>query len=344
MKFNFSFDKRLKENYYSTNYFLKTIKIIENKKDIVGMQFIHFSSFPIMVCGIEEVIQLLKFCLGENFKKIKVYSHLDGDIIDSNEPILVIKGEYKYFGHLENVIDGILSSRSSIATNSYQLKQYLNSNQSIIYMADRTNSYFNQPYDAYPAYIAGINLFVSDAQVEFFRDDKNVQVVGTMPHALIQQYRGNLSNAIKDYFRIHGTKPFALIDYHNDVIMELESIKDMLDQIIGVRIDTSKNNIDNSLLKMNKMIYGVNHELICLVRKWLDNHGGKNIKIIISSGIGLNEVKTFHELNTPIDYYGIGSYFLTNSVHVSADLVTFNNQLESKYGRSKKSWRNLKEH
>ncbi len=342
MKFKFSFDNRLKQNYFSTNYFLKTIKIIENKNNIVSMQFIHFSNSSIMVCGIEEVIQLLKFCLEDNFNKIKILAHNDGDIIDSNEPILVIIGNYKYFGHLENIIDGILASRCSVATNTYNMKKYLKDSQSIIYMADRLNSYFNQPFDAYPAYIGGIKLFTSDAQIEFFKDDKDVNVIGTMPHALIQQNEGNLHKAIEDYYLVHKSKPIALIDYHNNVIEELEKIKDILDKIDGVRIDTSKINIDESLLKLNKKNYGVNHQLVCLVRDWLDNNGGKKLKIIVSSGINLEDMKNFYNNNTPIDMYGIGGYFLLNSVHISADLVELNYNLESKFGREKKSWKNLK--
>jgi len=34
-----------------------------------------------------------------------------------------------------------------------------------------------------------------------------------------------------------------------------------------------------------------------------------------------------------VDYYGVGSFFLTTSVHVSADLVEINNQHEAKFGR-----------
>ena len=175
MKYKFNFDDRLKNNYYSTNYFLKTIDIVKNTNNVVSMQFIHFSNEDIVVCGIDETIQLLKFVLGENFSKLEVLAQEDGNIISSNSPLLVIKGEYKYFGQLENIIDGILARRCSIATNVYKIKQKINSNQDIIFMADRNDSYFQQPYDAYPAHLLGVKLFVTNAQVEFFKEDKEVK-------------------------------------------------------------------------------------------------------------------------------------------------------------------------
>ena len=342
MKYKFNFDNRLKNNYYSTNYFLKTIDIVKNTNNVVSMQFIHFSNEDIVVCGIDETIQLLKFVLGENFSKLEVLAQEDGNIISSNSPLLVIKGEYKYFGQLENIIDGILARRCSIATNVYKIKQKINSNQDIIFMADRNDSYFQQPYDAYPAHLLGVKLFVTNAQVEFFKEDKEVKVIGTMPHALIQQFKGDLKQVIKEYNRVHLQKPYALIDYHNNVISELESIKSQLNDVIGVRIDTSKNNIDFSLEQKGIMEYGVNHNLVKSVREWLDNNGYKHLKIIVSSGINDKDIETFAKNNTPIDYFGIGGYFLTNSVHVSADLVELNGEIETKTNRFKKDWSTLK--
>lgn len=341
MKYNFSFDPKLKQYYYSTNYFVKSIEILKNKKNTTAMQFVHFCEEPIVVCGIQESIELLKFVLGNDFDKIEILSQKDGNIISNQEPILVIKGEYKYFGYLENIIDGILSCRSSVATNVSRILNILKPSQELIYMADRTTSYFNQPYDAYPAHMCGVNLFVTEAQIKFFKNDKNVKVVGTMPHALIQQFAGNLANVIDEYNNTHNLKPYALIDYHNDVISELDSIRDKLNNIVGVRIDTSRLNVDQSLINKNIHIPGINYELVKNVREWLDINGGKHLKIIVSSGLDYHDIQKLNIQNAPIDYFGVGSSLLTNSVHVSADLVLLNDKLESKFGRTKKDWANL---
>ena len=336
-KVKFNFDEAIKEEYYTTDYFVKTRKIIKKYKNnqIVTMQFIHFSKQPIMVCGIEEVKQLLKKCLTKTqLARTEVNAVLDGTILkDSSYPIMTIKGRYTDFGYLENIIDGILARRSSIATNCYNAMQKLKDDQEIIFMADRNDDYTLQKYDGYAAYIAGINLFVTQAQVEFLKQTKDAKVVGTMPHALIQQYEGDLSTVIKDYKKVIDSNVYALIDYHNDVIADLNIIKDQFSSIDGVRLDTSKFLIDKSLEIQKIKEYGVNANLVKIVRNWLDTKGLTDKKIIVSSGITPQKIEYFNQQNSKVDLFGIGSYFLTPSVNVTGDLVMVDDKEESKVGR-----------
>lgn len=334
---HFEFDERLKDGYFSSDYFLKTKKIIEStaNNQIVTLQFMHFSKTPIMVCGIEEVKQLLEFCLTkEMLEEIEVNAVLDGTILeDSTFPILIITGKYSYFGYLENVIDGILARRSSVSTNCMNAISKLDKNQRIIFMADRTDDYHNQAGDGYAAYVAGIDLFVTQAHSQYIKNFPNVKVIGTMPHALIQQYKGDLRLAIENYFNVYQIKTTALIDYHNDVIKELESIYPVMDKVAAVRIDTSKYLIDRSLMLNKIKEHGINANLIKLVRNWLDEHNLQNIKLIVSSGITPSKIEHLNLQNVKVDFYGIGSNFLTPTVMVSGDLVMLNNEPEAKVGR-----------
>ena len=276
----------------------------------------------------------------KDFKKIKIFGVNDGDIAKPKTSVLLIQGPYYLFGIYENVIDGILARRSSVCNNCYKLLQDVDASK-IIFMADRTDDYLLQKYDGYSAYIGGIRNFVTHASTEYLKNFKDVNVSGTIPHALIQQFNGNLPSVLKAYSKaFKNDKLVALIDYHNDVENEIIHLaKSGIKKIDFVRIDTSKNIVDFSLQrrfknwKQNKKIYGVNPYLVNIARKTLDKCGYKNTKIIISSGLDVDNIKNFIKAKSPIDLYGVGSSLITRNVHFSADLVMNGNKPESKYGR-----------
>jgi nicotinate phosphoribosyltransferase len=334
----FKFDKRIKSGFYSASYFNKATQIIKKYKpnDIVCMQFVHFSKEPVKVCGINESIQLLKNVLTKNeLKKIKVYGMKDGDLISGSRPVLLIIGPYQYFGKYENVIDGILARRSSVCNNCYQMLRLIKPNQ-LIYMADRTDDYLLQPYDGYSAYVGGVRNFVTNASVSFIKDP-NINVTGTIPHALIQQFDGDLNQTMQAYIKEYGsTKAIALVDYHNDIGSEIKKLSAHFKDIFAIRIDTSSNMLDVGLkkLKITKpSAYGVSPELIKYARNVLNQYGMQKTKIVVSSGINTTKITNYQKLNCPIDFYGVGSSLITRNVHFTADLVLKNNQHEAKVGR-----------
>lgn len=332
----FNFDPKIKENFYTTEYFLNAKKVLDYKNNqvISTMQFISFCKEPFMMCGAHEVVELLKFYVPkEKLEKLEVFVLEDGTIVNDNQtPLLVIKGYYPDFMCLENLIDGILSRRCSVATNCWRAINELIPGQEIIYMADRNCDYFNQAYDGYAAYVAGINLFVSQAQIEFIKSDQDVKAIGTMPHALIQQYHNHLNELINDFSAINNTdKIVCLLDYENDVLKTLNEILPSFHLLLGIRLDTSSSIIDKSLIDKN--LFGVNPELINLVKQWLVNHSLENKKIVVTSRIDSDKIAKINQQTPHVNYYGVGSFFLTPSVHVSADLVEINNFHEAKFGR-----------
>ncbi|MDR0739555.1 MAG: nicotinate phosphoribosyltransferase [Mycoplasmataceae bacterium] len=334
----FKFDPKLKQGYYSANYFNKVTKLVKKYKpnEIVCMQFVHFGNEPVMVCGITETIQLLKFCLTKKeLDQIEVYGLKDGDITPSKSPVILIFGHYQIFAKYENVIDGILARRSSVCNNCYQILKMIDTNQ-LIFMADRTDDYSLQPYDGYSAYVAGVRHFVTEASVKYIKNDSRVTVGGTMPHSLIQEFDGDLNQTMVVYSKEYGSaKAVALIDYHNDIGSEIKKLAKKLHRLYAVRIDTSSNMLDVGLKKYgkNKSMYGVNPTLIKYARRILDKVGFKDTKIITSSGINYEKIQEFQKEHVPVDFYGIGSSLITRNVHFTADLVLKNNHHQAKVGR-----------
>lgn len=325
--------KKILRGDYTALYLSKTKKILDfNKvKNLTIMRFTHFHKTPVYVCGIEHCVQFLKKVPGI----FKVYGVKDGDKVASGKPFLVIEGDYSKIAEYESVIDGILARESSICNHVKQALKYIKPNQ-LIFMADRADLYLAQPYDGYAAWVGGMKIFTTKAHVELIEDNK-VKVVGTMPHALIQQYNGNLNKALWAYHKTFPKEKLsALIDYHNNVVKEIKKIDDKLKPLIdSIRIDTSIRMCDKSLANKPEN-YGVCKQLVFNARKALNANGMKHVKIIVSSGFSINKIKDFVKSKVPVDRFGVGGSLVKVDINVTGDLVYLNNKPEAKTGREVK--------
>ncbi|MGL4617240.1 MAG: nicotinate phosphoribosyltransferase [Mycoplasmoidaceae bacterium] len=325
---------------YSSKYFLSAQKIIKESK-IGKISTIRFFCFHNETCisGINYLKDLInKESKNNNLNSIVVYSIKEGTIVNAFETVMIIKGLYYEFAYLENIIDGVLSRMSSVATNCLEYIKNTG-NKKIIFMADRSDFYLNQPIDGYAAYIAGIKCFVTNSLMKLLPKDNDAEYLGTMSHSLIQQCEGNLLLAIELFKNTFpNEKIIALIDYYNDCLNEIEKIANskFKNEVFAVRVDTSKSLIDNCLKehKDKNEYYGVSHYLILKIRNKLDSLNMNNVKIIASSGIDLNKIKEFEKLKTPIDIYGIGSALIAKRCHFAADLIKIEDKYESKFGRN----------
>jgi len=329
----FKFDKKYLKGYYAANYFLKTKKIVEQElnQNIVEEQFFQRKD-NVVLCGIDEVIALISTftCHKEG---LKVYALNDGDIINKNEPVLKIIGPYADFGFLEGSIDGILTRRSAVATNSRRVVEAVNGKK-ILNMADRQDDPINQPGDGYASYIGGIKAFSTDANGKWI----GLKGKGTMPHALIEMCKGDIYQACLAYLKVFPKeKVTALIDYHNNVVYDsVELAKKLNGKLGAVRVDTSISLIDHYFDGKDTSSFdphGVCKELICALRENLDKAGFKDVKIIVSSGFDEEKIKDFEKNNVPVDIYGVGTSLLRINVGYTGDLVKLNGMDEAKEGR-----------
>lgn len=341
LKIKFEFDPKIKDSYYSAKYFLTTQNILKNYPSQKSLlRFKHFNQ-NVLIAGINEVLQLIKFALPEDvYKKTTIYYVEDGTITNDNEPILAIEGDYKEFAFLENIIDGILSRRSSVATNCKKVVDLIGSDK-LIYMADRSDDYLMQPYDGYAAYIGGVKKFVTDAHAKFLSPQNDIQILGTIPHALIQQFEGNLSHALKAYMQVYPDKPVVgLIDFNNDCLNEIKLLHDNgINKLDFVRIDTSKKLVDASLQDdyqktNNKELFGVNSYLVNKVRDQLDKYNYTETKIIVSSSINETIIQDYLNKKTPIDIYGVGKNLINVNLNFTGDLIKLNDKYLAKVGRN----------
>ncbi len=330
-------DKKLiKRKFYVTHYFLKTKQLLKanNVHHISLMQFKTNAEKEYMMAGVNEILEIIKNTLPKRFLGNLIIKYApDGTIIKPGQCAFSIEGDYTLFCELENIIDSILARRCSVATNCWRILQIISTEQ-LIFMSDRSDDYRLQPYDGYAAYVAGVRNFSNQSHVAFI-NDPNVHIFGSMPHAFIHQFHGDITEVFKNYQNNEDNDGVILVDFENDILKTLKELKPFFSEIKGVRLDTSINMIDKSLQKEKEKCYGVNSKLVKLTRQFLDNNGGSHIKIIVSSNNNLKTVTQFAKDAAPIDFYGIGTYLTHLSLHFTADLVELDKQPFAKTGRKK---------
>lgn len=334
----FKFDERAGDGWFSAVYFLKTCEIVKKFKpdNIVTMQF--FQKNDAVLCGTDEAIALIK-TFAKNVEELEIYSLKDGDKIAPFETVFTITGPYQNFGFLEGMLDGILARRTSVATNVYNVVKAASISgvqKPVIFMGDRDDHFAQQAGDGYAAYIGGSTAQATHAMNEWW----GKKGMGTMPHALIQMFNGDIVAATRAY---HETYPedelMALIDYNNDAIVDaLKVAREFGSVLKGVRIDTSRTMVDQYFFRNPDVLgsfdpRGVNPELIFALRKALDQEGFHHVKIIVSGGFTEERITSFEQMKVPVDIYGVGSNLLKINIGFTGDNVMMNGKHQAKAGR-----------
>src|SRR5690625_2336683 len=334
----FKFDERVGEGWFSAVYFLKTREIVERKipNNTVTMQF--FQRKDSVLCGTDEVIALIQ-TFATNPEELEVYSLKDGDKIEPYETVLTIKGPYQHFGFLEGIIDGIFARRTSVATNVYNVAKAARVSgvqKPVIFMGDRDDHFTQQAGDGYAAFIGGSTAQATHAMNEWWGKEG----MGTMPHALIQMFRGDIVAATKAYHEIFPEDDLmALVDYNNDVITDsLKVAKVFGETLKAVRLDTSRTLVDKYFLRNHHLMgtfdpRGVNPELIFALRAALDDEGFDFVNIVASGGFTEERIRYFESKKVPVDMYGVGSSLLKINIGFTGDNVLLNGTHSAKQGR-----------
>ncbi|AWX69353.1 nicotinate phosphoribosyltransferase [[Mycoplasma] anseris] len=311
-----------------STYFFKTEKIakIYHKNDIVTLQFFQRNN-DVKLCGINEAIEILIKNTNINNYSIKYLP--EGSIIHNREVVLELEGPYYEFGVWEGIIDGILARQTSIATNAYRVVKAANG-KTVISMADRADHYINQERDSYAIEVGGIK----NHSTPLASRNSVQKPFGSMPHALIQMFEGDLVAACRAYHKTFPEDPLvALVDFHNDVISDsLACLKEFGKDLKGVRIDTSKAMIDK-MFKDGEAQFGVTPTQVKRLREALDENGGEHVKITVSSGFDEKRIADFEAEQTPVDAYGVGASLMSIYINFSADATRINGKNVAKAGR-----------
>jgi nicotinate phosphoribosyltransferase len=333
---------RIRDGYYSDAYFVLTKNLLEAEGEHPHVTMQVFQKEDSVLGGIDEAIAVVKTSAGHSvdggwvngWDQLVVHALHEGDRIAPRETVMTIEGDYSRFAHLETVYLGSLARRSLIMRNVAEVVEAARGKQ-IFYFPARHDHWLVQTGDGWSAHVAGAIGVSTDAQASWWGG----RGIGTVPHGLIAAYGGDtLKAAVKFADRFHADMNITvLVDFDNDsVATALEVAEALGPKLWGVRLDTSEQLVDRSLLHDMGGFSptGVNPRLVEKVRGALDGGGFSNVKIVASGGFTADRIREFEAKGVPVDAYGVGSSLIRGQNDFTADVVLLDGRPCSKVGRA----------
>lgn len=283
--------------------------------------------------GIDEAIAILKHGV-EDWSALTVNALYEGDAVEAWDTVMTIEGDYAVFAHLETLYLGVLAHRTRVCTNVRRVVE-AGRPKPVLFFGARDEHWLMQPGDGFAAMIAGAKEVSTLAQGSLWGG----KVVGTMPHALIAVLGGDTVAATRRLSKLVGedVRLLALVDYENDSARTaVEVARALGDRLWAVRLDTSENMVDRSLLSQLGTFRptGVNPKLVWNVRNALDTEGFGDVHIVVSGGFDAGRVQAFEDENVPVDAYGIGSAAYKGTFDFTADVVRVDEKPQARAGRA----------
>jgi nicotinate phosphoribosyltransferase len=282
--------------------------------------------------GMDEAIAILKLC-SFDWSTLEVHALYDGEEIAPWETVMTIEGPYASFAHLETLYLGVLARRTRVGTNTRLVVDAARP-KTVMFFPARHDHWLVQTGDGYAAHIAGAIGVSTDAQASWWGSSGT----GTVPHALIAAYDGNTVLATQKFaqYTDPAIQIITLVDYQNDCVRtSLECARLLGQKLWGVRLDTSENMVDDSIVPQMGTFRptGVNPQLVWNVRRALDAEGFNHVKIVVSGGFTVEKIRAFEEAKVPVDSYGVGSSLFGGRFDFTADIVKVAGKPQAKRGR-----------
>src|SRR4030095_15062139 len=112
--------ERMREGYYSDKYFVRARDVLAAGSRVPRITMQIFQKQDTWLGGTDEAIAILKTCLtpGYAWEDLQVHALRDGDRVAPRETVMLIRGPYVAFAHLETLYLGVLARRTRVATNT----------------------------------------------------------------------------------------------------------------------------------------------------------------------------------------------------------------------------------
>ncbi len=356
---------------WADNYFLKTRSIVSHFGDI-PVTYAVFMRRPVLFTP-RLMIEWLEKMAVERGAEFKIEpNYQEGDWVGAGEPLMYISGPFVHLVDLETIYLQKLGAACVAAYNAYTMCMGL---PNVAFLAMDCRHCAGTEMAEMMAYAASVGSeaarrranvkgFVANATnatAHFFGQDSGK---GTMPHAVIG-YAGSTIRAAEMYVEVFPDSPLTvLVDYYGLEVTDALTVchrfhdKAMAGDIT-VRLDTHggrfiegldpqrsyavlERHVPDAIRRYrNEMELrfltgtGVSAAAIYHMREQLDQAGYTSVKILVSSGFGVNKCKVMADLDAPIDMVGTGSFLPDNwpETYATADVVSYDGRPSVKVGR-----------
>ncbi len=298
-------------------YFVRTAEILrkEGLNPVATMEV--FSSRPGVLCGMNEVLNLLSQVLPEDNRE--VWALPEGETFEQKEVVLRIKAPYQSYAMYETAYLGMLAHASGWATAARECVEAAQGIPVISFGARHVHPSVVGVME-YAAIVGGCTGCASTAGAKL----AGMEPIGTIPHALIIIMGSTVrATAAFDKHMPPEVPRIALVDTFEDEVRESVAVaKAMQGKLQGVRLDTPAER------------GRVTAELVKEVRAWLDLEGFKEVKIVVSGGLNPERIRYFLENKAPVDIFAVGSYISdAKPIDFTADLHEVEGKPIAKRGR-----------
>jgi nicotinate phosphoribosyltransferase len=342
----FRFDPRMAQGWLSDRYFVRTARTLRHAGLDPRVTVQVFAKKAGTVAGVWEAARMLETQLAEGYapRDVEVETLLEGETFEAWETVMLIRGPYRAFAHLETDYLGVLARRTKVATQTRAVVDAANG-RPVIFMPARHDDWRVQVPDGYAALRGGASSVSTDANGAWW----GTRGAGTLPHAAIAAFGGDTVAATLAFARYvrdeePGTQVISLVDFTNDVIPTSLAVARAMEAefgpgaLAGVRIDTSERMVDASLMADHDVwgreeLTGVNPVLVRKLRAALDEAGYPSVGIVVSGGFDAEKIRRFEALGLPVMAYGVGSSLIVGSHDFTADVVEVDGRAVAKTGR-----------
>ena len=357
---------------WTDRYFLKTKETIRRfgDKTVTYAVFMHH---PVIFTP-KLMVDWLTAVAARRGVEFEIECHYrEGERVGGGEPLMHITGSFYHLVDLETLYLQKLGASCVAAMNARDMCSVLPAVAFIAMDARHCAGTEMAELMAYAAAVGseaarkttGAKGFIgnaNDATAHYFGLEKGL---GTMPHALIG-YAGSTLRAAEMYVDTFPDQDLiALVDFYGREITDSLAVCRRFPEMaaegrVGLRLDTHGGSYVEGLDRQASLAVlrrhappalatgdggesegeylsgpGVSAAAIFHLREKLDQAGFKRVKIVASSGFGVNKCRVMAAAGAPIDVIGTGSY-LPESWHdtyATADIVACGGEPVVKAGR-----------
>jgi nicotinate phosphoribosyltransferase len=297
--------------------------------------------------------------------------HKEGDWVGAGEPLAYVTGSMAQLTDLETIALQKLGPPCVAAHNAYQMCLALPKSAFLAMDARHCAGAEMQEMMAYAASVGsaaaraeGATGFIgnaNDATAHYFGAKRGY---GTMPHALIG-YAGSTVRAAEMFTETFPDEPLtALTDYFGREVTDALAVCARFPALaasgrLSVRLDTHGGRFLETLdpaesyavlerrapgairryrsdTELRYLVgTGVSAAAIWRIREALDEAGYKKVRIVASSGFGVDKCRVMADAKAPIDVVGTGSFIpdAWSETYATADIVAYDGEPRVKVGR-----------